>query len=97
MAKHSPKRVTNLEIVGKLKPTRRRSAPYDRKTSDHTVPEGWRNQMDEKSKTTFLEYPDKSHSLYSKTELHNKSDTKADSQEVSQKKDELKDCKSVCS
>ena len=91
-AKYSPKRITNLEIVEKIKPTRRKLAPYDRKTSDHTIPEGWKSkELDEKTKTTFLASPDKSQILYSKTALHNKSDTEADSQEVSQRKDELKD------
>ena len=47
--------------------------------------------MNEKSKTTFIEDPDKNHSLYGKTELHNNSDTKADSQEISQKKNEFKE------
>merc|ERR1712240_492603 len=66
-------------------------APYDTEKSDHTVPEGWRSQMDKKSKTTFIEDPDKNHSLYGKAELHNNSDTTADSQEISQKKNEFKE------
>ena len=90
-AKGSHKRVVNLEIVEKIKPTRRRSAPYNTETSDHTVPEGWRSQMDKKSKTTVIEDPDKNHSLYGKTELHNNSDTTADSQEISQKENEFKE------
>merc|ERR1712240_756192 len=79
------------EIVEKVKPTRRRSAPYNTETSDHAVPEGWRSQMDKKSKSTVIEDPDKNHSLYGKTELHNNNDTTADSQEISQKENKFKE------
>ena len=47
--------------------------------------------MDPEPSFPKQEDPDKNHSLYGKTELHNNSDTTADSQEISQKENEFKE------
>ena len=85
-AKCSPKKVINFEILGKLKPTRRKPASYSRNANDHTSPEGWKSrELEGKNKTTPLSSPEESQFPCRRSALRNLINTRAHPHEVSQR------------